>query len=312
MFMRALPCLLFAIHFAANAAINYTYDAAGRLTKVDYGNGSAITYVYDNNGNLTMRSVQAAAAGPTITSVTTANGGSAIAQNTYVVITGSNLVPANTPAAGLIWSNAPSFASGQLPTQLGAVSVTVNSKPAFVYFYCSAATSQVCTSDQINVLTPIDSTVGPVPVVVTSNATSSPPFTVNLKAVAPSFLLFSANYVVAIHADGSLLGPASLYPGLSTPAKPNEAIVTYAVGFGLPSSPVANGSSTQSGSLPSLPVCQIGGNATPVAFAGLIGFPGLYQINLTIPAGTPNGDNPISCTYGGSSTPAGDVITVQQ
>ena len=31
--------------------------------------------------------------------------------------------------------------------------------------------------------------------------------------------------------NGSLIGPATLYPGTSTPAKPGETIVIYANGF---------------------------------------------------------------------------------
>jgi uncharacterized protein (TIGR03437 family) len=61
--------------------------------------------------------------------------GPGIAQNTYIVIKGANLAPAATAAAGVIWSTAPSFASGLMPTQLNGVSVTVNNKPAFAYFY---------------------------------------------------------------------------------------------------------------------------------------------------------------------------------
>jgi uncharacterized protein (TIGR03437 family) len=227
------------------------------------------------------------------------------------VIKGANLVPATTPAAGVIWSSAPSFASGQMPTQLNGVSVTVNGKPAYIYFFCSAATSQVCTSDQLNVLTPLDNSTGPVPIVVTSGATASATFTAALQAVAPAFLLFPGNYVAATHANGGLLGPASLYPGASTPAQPGEEVVIYAVGFGLPSAPLTAGSSTQSGSLPVLPVCTIGTNLAAVAFAGLTS-PGLYQLNIVIPAGTPNGNQSISCTYGGSATPAGDLIAVGQ
>jgi uncharacterized protein (TIGR03437 family) len=102
-----------------------------------------------------------------------------------------------------------------------------------------------------------------------------------------------------------------LYPGSSTPAQPGEEIALYAVGFGLPSTALANDSAMQSGSLPVLPVCTVGGNAAPVAFAGVIS-PGLYQLNLTIPAAAAKGDNPVSCTYGGSATPAGDLITVGQ
>jgi YD repeat-containing protein len=33
----------------------YTYDAAGRLVRVDYGNGKGFVYRYDANGNLLSR-----------------------------------------------------------------------------------------------------------------------------------------------------------------------------------------------------------------------------------------------------------------
>src|ERR1035437_476328 len=139
-----------------------------------------------------------------ITSVTTAYAGAVIAQDDFIVIKGANLVPANTPATGAIWSTAPSFASGLMPTQLGGVSVNVNNKPAFVYFYCSAATDPARLQDQLNILTPLDNATGPVPGVVTSGAVSSPQFTANMQPVAPSLLLAStAGYVVATHANSS-------------------------------------------------------------------------------------------------------------
>jgi len=37
--------------------ITYTYDDAGRLIRVDYGNGTSTTYTYDNAGNLLRREV---------------------------------------------------------------------------------------------------------------------------------------------------------------------------------------------------------------------------------------------------------------
>ena len=88
-------------------------------------------------------------------------------------------------------------------------------------------------------------------------------------------------------------------------------MILYAVGFGLPAGGIVNGSSTQIGPLPALPVCQIGGQPAAVSFAGLIS-PGLYQLNITVPPSAANGDDPISCTYSGVTTPAGDLITVQQ
>ncbi len=46
---------LFLLAAAAFGATNYSYDAAGRLTKVDYGGGKTLTYTYDNAGNLLSR-----------------------------------------------------------------------------------------------------------------------------------------------------------------------------------------------------------------------------------------------------------------
>ena len=43
----------------ASAAATYTYDAAGRLIKVDYGSAGSIVYTYDHAGNLTSRTVSA-------------------------------------------------------------------------------------------------------------------------------------------------------------------------------------------------------------------------------------------------------------
>jgi len=54
-----LPVWLLAavlVSLADANSITYSYDSAGRLTKVDYGNGTGITYAYDNAGNLLNRS----------------------------------------------------------------------------------------------------------------------------------------------------------------------------------------------------------------------------------------------------------------
>ena len=249
-----------------------------------------------------------------ITSISAAFGMPNIAQNTWIVIKGTNLVPSSTPSAGVTWSSAPEFAEGSMPTQLNGVSVMVNQKPAYMYFFCSAVTSSACASDQVNVLTPLDSTVGPVQIVVTSSGTSSSPFTVNMQPAAPSFPLIGAtNYIVATHADNSLVGPASLsVPGYPfSPARPGETIVIYGFGFGLPNSALTNGSSSQSGALPTRPTFVFGGIQASVIFAGVIS-PGLYQFNVVIPSTAASGDNLVTCTYNGQPSPVGDLIAIQQ
>jgi YD repeat-containing protein len=55
-----LPGFLLAAAALAGT-VNYTYDDAGRLAKVDYGDGRAISYTYDNSGNLLRREVTAPA-----------------------------------------------------------------------------------------------------------------------------------------------------------------------------------------------------------------------------------------------------------
>jgi YD repeat-containing protein len=45
--------------YATAGTVNYTYDDAGRLIKVDYGDGKTIEYTYDKAGNLLQRAVTA-------------------------------------------------------------------------------------------------------------------------------------------------------------------------------------------------------------------------------------------------------------
>jgi len=249
----------------------------------------------------------------TITSVSMAGGGSEIVQNGWITIKGTNLVPTTTPANGVIWSTAPEFASGRMPTQLRGISVSINGQPAYIYYYCSAATGTSCASDQINALAPLDATLGPVQVVVSNSGVSTPAFAVNLRSASPAIpLVGTTNYVVATHTDNSLVGPVALSaPGYPfTPATSGETIVVYAFGLGLPTTPITGGASIQSGVLPVDPDVRIGSVRAQVTFAGLIS-PGLYQLNVVLPNSLASGDNSFSITYNGSSSPAADSISVQ-
>jgi uncharacterized protein (TIGR03437 family) len=239
------------------------------------------------------------ASGPAITEVANAEGNSrTIAPNTWVEIKGANLGPAGDSRT---WQAA-DFANGNMPTQLDRVSVTVNGKSAFVYYI---------SPTQVNILTPPDAISGSVNVVVTNGGIASSPFPAQAQSISPSFFVFDGAHVAATHLDGSFIGPTTLYPGLSTPAKPGETVVIYANGFGPTSMPVVSGSSNQSGTLSPLPAIQIGGVTATVLFAGLVA-PGEYQFNVIVPAGLSNGDNPIVATYNGASTQSSAVITVSQ
>ncbi|MEP7365761.1 MAG: hypothetical protein ABI972_21110 [Acidobacteriota bacterium] len=248
-------------------------------------------------------------AGPTtpiITSVNAAGGlgqGPQIVQNGWIEIKGTHLVPTATPAGGMFWSNAPEFAQGMLPTGLGPVSVTINGKPAHIWWFCSAASGPSCPADQINVLAPLDAYIGQVPVVVRNGTATSGVAIVNKLNTVPAFLLFSAKgEAVATHADGRLLGAASLFPGLSLPGARGETVSLWGAGFALPKEALTAGSATQSGTLPGRLACLLSGKPAPVA-AALVS-PGLYQFNVTIPQDAPTGDNHFYCTYADGVTPA--------
>lgn len=236
----------------------------------------------------------------TVSRVANAAGGvPTIAPNTWVEIKGSNLSPSGSSR---IWRPS-DFLNNQLPSQLDGVSVTVNGKAAYVYYI---------SPTQVNVLTPPDALSGSVPVQVSVNGVAGNAFSAQAQTASPSLFLFDASpYVAATHSNGTLLGPTTLFPGSSTPAKPGETVVLYANGFGSTTIPVISGSIVQSGALSPLPVIRVGDTAAIVQSAGLVS-PGLYQFNVTIPQNTPDGDQPVTATYGGQSTQAGALLTVQR
>src|ERR1039457_5550645 len=100
-----------------------------------------------------------------------------VSAGSWVTIQGSNLA-GNTPS----W-RADDFENGALPTQLDGVSLKIDGKPAYVAFISPA---------QINVQAPADSALGPVPVEVTYNGSTSPPGTAQLQTGSPAVFLGSA------------------------------------------------------------------------------------------------------------------------
>ena len=257
------------------------------------------TSFYDTSkrASATISVVPPGATAPLVSLAATANQQSlGISQNTWIEIKGANLAPDTR-----IWK-ASDFVNQQLPQQLDGVSVKVNGKPAFVY-YISAT--------QVNVLTPLDTGTGPVEVQLTNAGGTAPPVTVHLQAISPEFFVIDGGpYVAATHVNGTYLGPATLIPGYTTPASPDETVVLYANGFGQTTPPVVNGALTQSGMLPTLPTVTIGGLPATVEFAGVVA-PGEYQFNVVVPANAPAGDNLLVATYNGYITQANCLITVQ-
>ncbi len=240
------------------------------------------------------------ATAPLVSLVANAEGeDTSIAPNSWVEIKGSRLAPAGVSR---VWQ-APDFAGNKLPTQLDAVSVTVNGRSAYVYYI---------SPTQINILTPPDVLPTDAQVVVSNNGAASASFTALAQSLSPSFFVFSDGmHVAAIHLDGTLVGPASFSaPGFTfSPAKPGEIISVYANGFGATSIAVAPGLLTQGGTLSPPPAITIAGRNATVQFAGLIS-PGLFQFNVVVPDTVPQGDQNIQATYGGMSTQPGTLLAI--
>lgn len=278
--------------YAAAASFEWSFS---------FGNGFLGTDILQNDYYMTAYFVgqRTPATGPEIVEVANAEGDNpAIAPNTWIAIKGVNLAPTGDSR---IWGAA-DFVGAQMPTALDKVGVTVNGKSAYVYYI---------SPTQINVLTPPDAMSGAVQVVVTNNGAASAGFTAQAQPLSPSFFIFNGGpYVAAVHANGGFVGPTSLYPGTTTPAKPGETLLLYANGFGPTSVPVAAGSTTQSGTLSPMLAIKIGGVTASGTFAGLVA-PGEFQFNVTVPASVADGDQTVTATYNGSTTQAGTLLTIQ-
>jgi len=159
------------------------------------------------------------------------------------------------------------------------------------------------------VLSPFSNPAGVNQIVVTRNGVATAPYAIAEQGVSPAVPFFDAQgHVVARHLDGSLVGPVTLFPGASTPAKAGETVILVALGMGHPTNFV-EGSAVQSAPIPVPVRCWLSGLVTSVPAAFIS--PGLVQLNVTIPPGTPSGENSIMCAAGDRPFPPGAMITVQ-
>jgi uncharacterized protein (TIGR03437 family) len=226
---------------------------------------------------------------------------STIQPGEWVSIFGSNLA-----GSSATWN-------GNFPTSLGGTTVTIDGKLAYLWFV---------SPGQINLQVPDDPKAGSVPVVVTTQAGSFTS-TVTLASIAPSFSLLDATHVAGIilRSNGSgaygggaydIIGPTGNALGYSTvAARAGDTIELFGVGLGPTSPEVPPGQAFTGAAATTNPVqIMIDGKAVTPSFAGLSSA-GLYQINLTIPAGVGVGDQTLAATESGVQTQSGVVISIQ-
>ena len=192
----------------------------------------------------------------------------AAAPNSFLSLFGSNLAWDAQPLTTDLITN------GCLPISLAGVQVWVGSAYAPLYYV---------SPTQINLLIPANLKPGPVTLRVVRQGVTGPEITLTLASAAPQLFATTEGYLIAQHADYSLINP-------DAPAHPGEVIVVYAIGLGQTApQPEPGEIPTYPGWMTQLSDLQVtvGGVAlTPdrIWYAGLTpGWPGLYQINLVLP-----------------------------
>jgi uncharacterized protein (TIGR03437 family) len=197
-----------------------------------------------------------------VNAASSAPAGNPISPGEFVTLYGTGLAKSNQTAA-------PPY-----PLSLNGVSVLINNKPAPLYFV---------SPGQLNVLVPF-ATTGPTATIVVQNSNvNSNTVTVPVAATAPGIYTLDQSGSgggAILHADYSIVNAAK-------PAIGGETVLIYLTGLGTVTPIVADGTAGNINTLYQSDadvVVYVGGEQATVLFKGLApGYPGLYQLNVTLP-----------------------------
>jgi uncharacterized protein (TIGR03437 family) len=257
---------------------------------------------------------------PVVASVDSASaygGYSYFASGSWLEIKGTNLAdPADPRLTASInpgqWT-LNDFNGVNAPTMLDGISVSINGKPAVVWYL---------SPTQLNVQAPEDSAIGNAAITVTNCHATSSAFTLTHLALAPGFLapasfnVSGTQYMVATFAsDGAYVLNTTVGAALgvtSRPARPGDLIVAYGIGFGDVTPSILPGViAQQSDTLVNPVTISFGATNATLAYAGLsYGFIGLYQFNILVPSTLANGEYRINVTQNGTEVPQTMYLTV--
>jgi len=188
--------------------------------------------------------------------------GNPISPGQFVTLFGTGLAKSNQTAA-------PPY-----PATLNSVSVLINNKPAPIYFV---------SPTQLNVLVPYATTGPTATIVVQNSSVNSNTVTVPVAATSPGIYTLDQSGSgggAILHADYSLVNPAK-------PAIGGEMVLIYLTGLGTVTPAVADGTAGTGTALHTADaglVVYVAGQQASLVFKGVApGFPGLYQLNVTLP-----------------------------
>jgi uncharacterized protein (TIGR03437 family) len=203
--------------------------------------------------------------------VSAADSKSAAAPGGLITIYGSNLSPTNQATSQI-----------PVPTALANSCITVNGQPIPLIFV---------SPNQVNAQMPFQA-VGAETIVVHTPAGTSDNFNLTVQPTAPAVFLSGVagpvtNLPTIIRAANGALATDS------NPIHPGDVLVIYVTGLGQTNPAGLTGypapGNPLSSALTSVTV-SLGGMNLPVTYAGLApGEVGVYQINVTVPGGTPTG-----------------------
>jgi uncharacterized protein (TIGR03437 family) len=169
-----------------------------------------------------------------------------------------------------------------------------------VFFDVTPAPLFFVSSGQINVQVPFEINADHVQVVVSRGGAASLPISLPIAPYAPGiFVAGDGTPIIVNYRTGGLVSS-------NQPAKVGDVLIIYSTGLGPVSSPPSSGTPASTTTLSTLRVSaavNIGGVSATPSFAGLApGFIGLYQVNVTVPAGVPQGNTTLQVSVVGASS----------
>jgi uncharacterized protein (TIGR03437 family) len=238
----------------------------------------------------------------------------AISPNGIASVFGSGFAPGGTVKS----AGTADLVDGKLPTKLGGVCVLVGGVAAPLF---------AVTPGQVNFqapqLTGSSATVQVVTACGASNEARSAAINVAVQPSSPEFFYFvqnanGKNPIAAVNAStGSLVGQPGLISGATVaPAKTGEVVTLYATGLGATIPPFTAGQLPDQAASVSGVQVTIGSvtlGSADLLYAGVTpGFAGLYQLNIRIPGGIPDGDQSVVLSVNGVRSPSGAYVTIKQ
>ena len=220
--------------------------------------------------------------------VSAATGRLMVAPGSLATVYGSNLTGTTEQAS-----------SSRLPTRIADEQLTING---------FAAPQLYASPGQINIQIPFEAAPGPGLLTYSRGALIGKAVPVTIVPFAPEIFTISTvspgQGAVLIAGTATLAAPAGSLAD-ARPAKAGEYLSIYCTGLGATTPRIASGVPVTSGLIPVTqehPVVTLNGSQVEVQFSGLApGFPGLYQVNVLVPAGITRGNAvPLQLSIGGA------------